>query len=61
MIQKMKTSLVSRYKLDLMQIQLCDQLQAQLEQRECDQIALSNQICRLVSGSSHRDRIQSHN
>lgn len=61
MIRDMKTSFTSRYELDLMQIQLCDQLQAQLEQRECDQIALSNQICRLVSGSSHRDRIQSHN
>lgn len=57
----MKTSFTSRYELDLMQIRLCDQLQAQLEQRECDQTALSNQICRLVSGSSHRDRIQSHN
>lgn len=57
----MKTSLISKYKLYLMQIQLCDQLQAQLEPREYDQIAWSNQICRPVSGSSHRNQIQSHN
>lgn len=60
MIQEMN-SWISRYNLDLMQIRLCDQLQAQLEPREYDPIALSNQICHLVSGSSHRDWIQSHN